>query len=344
MKTAKFLRSLVAASLLTIVAAQAGSFAAAPDVTQNAQKVWFTKKENNIRMAGNLYKPENFDSTKTYPAVVVVHPGGGVKEQTAGIYAQKLAAKGFITLAYDAAYQGESGGTPRYIEDPASRVEDVRSAIDYLDTLSFVDENNIGVLGICAGGGYAVHTAETEGRIKAVAAVSAVDSGRTRREGIAGSMTDESRNKTLADVGKQRAIEARGGETRYINYVPDSAVGIPDGPAIEPNMYREFHEYYRTPRGSHPRSVNRYTYTSLDKMFAYTAFDHVDWISPRPLLLIAGSRAGTRYLSEDAYNMAKDPKELYIIPNASHIDLYDKPEYVDPAVDKLSQFYHRYLK
>ena len=225
---------------------------------------------------------------------------------------------------------------PRYVEAPASRTEDIRSAIDYLDTLPFVNEDAVGVLGICTGGGYAVHTAQTEGRIKAV------DSGRTRREGIGGTMTDEGRNAMLTEVGKQRAAEVRGAAVRYINYVPNSPEAVPQGPGHD--MYQEFYEYYRTPRGAHPRSVNQYTFTSLDKMFAYTAFDHVDWISPRPLLLIVGSKAGTRYLSEDAYAMAKEPKELYIIPNASHIDLYDKPEYVGPAVDKLTEFYNQYLK
>lgn len=336
----QLLTALVFASLFT-VGAQAAQPSAA-ETTAAVRYVWFTKKLNNIQLAGNLYVPPHFKNTRTYPAIVVVHPGGGVKEQTAGIYAQKLAEKGFVTLAFDAAYQGESGGTPRYVEDPASRTEDIRSAIDYLDTLSFVNEDAIGVLGICAGGGYAVHTAQTEGRIKAVATVSAVDSGRTRREGIGGTMTDEGRNTMLAEVGKQRAAEARGADVRYINYVPNSPEAVPQGPGHD--MYQEFYEYYRTPRGAHPRSVNQYTFTSLDKMFAYTAFDHVDWISPRPILLIAGSKAGTRYLSEDAYAMAKAPKELYIIPNASHIDLYDKPEYVNPAVDKLTDFYNQYLK
>lgn len=338
MKSKRILTALVFASLFTAGVQAAPSPA---DMSPAVRHVWFTKQLNAIRLAGNLYMPPNFEPSKAYSAIVVVHPGGGVKEQTAGIYAQKLAEKGFVTLTFDAAYQGESDGTPRCVEDPASRTEDIRSAIDYLNTLPFVNEDSIGVLGICAGGGYAVHTAQTEGRIKAVATVSAVDSGRTRREGIGGTMTDEDRNALLAEVGKQRAAEARGAAVRYINYVPNSPEAVPQGP--DHDMYQEFYEYYRTPRGAHPRSVNQYTFTSLDKMFAYTAFDHVDWISPRPILLIAGSKAGTRYLSEDAYAMAKEPKELYIIPNASHIDLYDKPEYVNPAVDKLAEFYGQYL-
>ena len=211
-----------------------------------------------------------------------------------------------------------------------------------MTTRKFVDRENIGALGICAGGGYTVHAAETEARIKAVATVSAVDGGRTRREGLGGTMTDESRNKMLKEIGEQRTIEANGGEVRYIHYVPNSPEEIPGGPLTE--NFREYYDYYRTPRGMHPRSENIYRFTSLDRMFAYTAFDHVDWISPRPLLMIVGSEAATKYLSEDAIKMAKDPKELYVIPGATHIDLYDRPEYVDPAVEKLAEFYGKYLK
>lgn len=303
------------------------------------EKVWFPNK--NIQLAGEIYLPEQFDSNKQYPAIVVVHPGGGVKEQTAGIYAQKLADKGFVTLTFDSSYQGESGGEPRYLEDPAARVEDIRCAVDYLTTRSFVNNDAIGGLGICAGGGYTIHAAETEARLKAIATVSAVDGGRTRREGLGGKMTDEGRNKMLAEIGRQRTLEANGGEVRYIHYVPNSPEEIPDGP--NKAAFAEYYDYYRTPRGMHPNSPNLYRFTSLDKMFAYTAFDHVDWISPRPLLLIAGSKAATRYLSEDAYKMAKNPRELYIIPNATHIDLYDVPQYVNKAISKLDTFYKKYL-
>lgn len=178
------------------------------------QKVTFPNK--SVAVVGNLFTPPNHDASKKYSAIIITHPGGGVKEQTAGLYAQGLAEKGFITLAYDASYQGESGGEPRLIEDPATRVEDIRSATDFLSNYSGV--KSIGALGICAGGGYTIHAAQTEARLKAVAAVSAVDSGRTRREGIGGAMTDESRNKVLEEVGRQRAIEAAGGEVRYIGY------------------------------------------------------------------------------------------------------------------------------
>lgn len=341
MKIFKRFRKAAVLSMLALCGLQAvGSAATAEAVTKD--KVFFEKSTDDIQLAGEIYYPDGFDADKQYPSIVVVHPGGGVKEQTVAIYARKLAEKGYVTLTFDAAYQGESGGTPRHLEDPESRVEDIRSAVDYLTTREFVDDDNIGALGICAGGGYTIHAAQTEARIKAVATVSAVDGGRTRREGLGGTMTDEGRNQMLAEVAAQRTLEANGAPPRYINYVPTSLDSIAEGPNAE--EFREYYDYYRTPRGGHPRSENIYLFTSLDKMFAYTGMDHVDWISPRPLLMIAGSHARTRYMSEEAIQMAKEPKELYIIEGASHIDLYDRPEYVDPAVEKLSSFYGQYLK
>lgn len=339
MKQSKFSKfaALLLLSAINVSTAVMNSHPAFAAATK--EKVSFPNK--NIQLAGEIYLPDKFDSSKEYPAIVVVHPGGGVKEQTAGIYAQKLADKGFVTLTFDSSYQGESGGEPRLLEDPEARVEDIRCAVDFLTTRPFVNNDAIGGLGICAGGGYTVHAAETEARFKAIATVSAVDSGRTRREGLGGKMTDEGRNKLLAEIGRQRTIEANGGEVRYIHYVPNSLEEVPDGPNRA--AFKEYYDYYRTPRGMHPNSPNLYRFTSLDKMFAYTAFDHVDWISPRPLLLIAGSKVASRYLSEDAYKMAKKPRELYIIPNATHIGLYDVPQYVDKAVTKLNSFYKKYL-
>lgn len=305
------------------------------------EKVWIPK--DDVKLAGEVRYPDNFDKAKKYPAIVIVHPGGGVKEQTVALYAENLSKQGFITLTYDAEHQGESGGEPRLLEDPADRVEDVRCAVDFLTTLKNVDRERIGALGICAGGGYAIHTAETEARIKAVAGVSAVDSGRTRREGLSGSVTDEKRNQMLKDIAAARTAEANGEAPHYINYVYDKASDIPAGTPKRSLGYEGW-EYYRTERGQHPRSGNRYLYRSLDKMFAYTAFDHMDWIAPRAILLIAGADADTKYMSEDAYAKAKGNKELYIVPGATHIDFYDRPEYIAPAVNKLVEFYSKNLK
>jgi fermentation-respiration switch protein FrsA (DUF1100 family) len=307
------------------------------------QKVHFLNR--HIDIAGNLFTPSGYDAAnaKKYPAIVVSHPNGGVKEQTAGLYAQKLAEKGFIALAYDASYQGESGGEPRFTEDPASRVEDIRCAADFLTNHPSVE--SVGALGICAAGGYTIHAAETEARFKAIAVVSAVDTGRARREGVSATppdakTLDERRIKILEEVGKQRTIEASGGEIRYIGYVPNSPEEIQPWMT---GMFVEGYEYYRTPRGAHPRSENKSLFSNQDKMFAYTAMDHVDWISPRPLLLIAGSNAETLYFSQYAYNMAKNPKELVIIEGASHMDLYDKEQYVPSVVDKLADFFGKNL-
>jgi fermentation-respiration switch protein FrsA (DUF1100 family) len=315
----------------------------------HVQKVRFPNRD--IDIVGNLFTPSGYDAAKAkkYPAIIVTHPNGGVKEQTAGLYAQKLAGKGFIALAYDASYQGESGGEPRFTEDPSSRVEDIRCAADFLSNHPSVEV--IGALGICAGGGHTIHAAETEARLKAVASVSGLDSGRARREGLGGvasdlsalderNMLDERRNKILEEVANQRTIEAAGGKPRYVGYVANSLDEIPKGVA---GMWTEGYEYYRTPRAAHPRSQNLSLFTNQDKMYAYTAFDHVDWISPRPLLLIAGSKAETLSFSQDAYNMAKDPRELFIIEGASHVDLYDKEQYVPAVVDKLADFFGKNL-
>lgn len=304
------------------------------------EKVFYLKQCDNIKIAAEIYVPKDFDKEKEYPAIVVVPPSGGVKEQTAGLYAQKLASKGFVTLAYDAAYQGESGGEPRYVEDPSSRVEDVRSAVDYLTTLPFVDKDNIGVLGICAGGGYAFNAAETEMRIKAVAAVSAFDLGRARRQGLGDSLTEDQQKQKLKNIAEQRTREVNGKAYKYVEYVPDSKKDIP---ANASDMYKEGYEYYKTSRGAHPRAVNKYLYTSLDKQMAFTAFDKPESISPRAVLFIVGGNAETAYFSKEAFDKAKAPKEYYVIPNASHFALYDRTEYVAPAIEKLYEFYSKHL-
>lgn len=303
-----------------------------------ARKVSFP--HNTTTMVGNLFMPPDFDRGGKYAAIVVVHPFGGVKEQTSGLYAKKLAEQGFIALAYDASHQGESGGEPRWIEIPATRVEDISKAIDYLSTLPEVDENRIGALGICAGGGYAINAAQIDLRIKAVAGVSVFDLGRARREGVGGTISYEERMKRLEEVGRQRTREARGEAVRLVPVVADTAEQLTDN---MPRLYREGYEYYRTPRAQHPNSPNRYLFTSLGMQMAFFPFQQVDTISPRPLLMIAGSEADTRYFSEDAYEKAKEPKELFVIPGASHIDLYDKPQYVTPAVEKLKEFFSKAL-
>ncbi len=311
---------------------------AAENVTAGAQAVSF--QNGNWKMAGNLYLPKNMEQGKKYPAIIVMHPGGGVKEQTAGLYAKKLAEKGFITLAYDASHQGASEGMPRYLENPAERVEDVRSAVDYLTTLSQVDADEIGVLGICAGGGYAVSAAQTEHRIKAVATASGVDVGTTFRLGWDGKGTVQDQLNTLNAVAQERTAEAKGSAPKYAAYVPEQN-------EINANTERDMKEasdYYRTSRGQHPNSPNKVLFTSFDKILAFNAFAQIDTLLTQPVLFVAGSEAGSLWQSEMAYEKATSPKELFVIKGAAHMDLYDVPEYVNQAVEKIGVFFHKNLE
>lgn len=296
-----------------------------------------TFKRHNIKMAGVLYLPADTDESIKYPAIVVIHPGGGIKEQTAGLYAYNLAQSGYITLAFDASHQGESGGEPRLLEDPTARVEDARSAVDYLTTLPFVDRERIGALGICAGGGYAISVTQTEHRIKAVATVSAVDIGETFRKGWNGNASVAEQIKTLEAVAKQRTAEANGTEPMLIPYVPDVVEKN-----TEPDL-AEAHEYYRLPnKWQHPNSSNRFLFSSADKIVAFSAFEQIDTLLTQPLLLIAGSNAGSRWQSEKAFKLAKGPKELFIVDGATHMTMYDRD--VDKALPKLTEFFGKNLK
>jgi uncharacterized protein len=309
----------------------------------HVEKVFFPNRmvpKSDIDIAANIFLPPGFDKAQKYPAILVGHPAGGVKEQTAGLYARKLAEQGYITLAFDASYQGESGGEPRFLEDPSIRVQDFGAATDFLSLHPSVDAARIGVLGICAGGGFAVKAAQTEHRLKAVATVSMVDLGQLRREGLGGVLKPQMQQR-LDEVAKQRTKEAAGEPVKYVNYVYNSPEEIPAGAT---GMYREGYEYYRTPRGQHPHSQNKYVFTSLDKLMNFTALDHVEMVAPRPLLMIVGSNADSRYFSDDAYKRAGQPKELFEVKGATHIDMYDKPQYVQPAVQKLTDFFRKHLK
>lgn len=303
------------------------------------QKVFFPNQ--TLKMAGEIYFPEGFNAEMKYPSIVVTHPGNGVKEQVAGLYACLLSERGFITLAFDASHQGESEGLPRYLEDPTKRVEDIRCAIDYLVTLPYIDEDRIGAMGICAGAGYSINAAQTEYRIKAVAGVSTWDVGDSQRNGFAHCWTEEEKKQMLREVALQRTREARGEAPRYVGYVPNSQEEITENTSI---IQREAYEYYCTSRASHPNSHNKVLFSCNDRLAAFNAFDLIETISPRPILLIVGSKADTIYFSQNAYNMANEPKELYQIEGATHVDLYDKMEYVGPAVEKLNTFFSYSLK
>ena len=322
---------------LVVLAMGACAAPAAENVTEGARAVTFPN--GPWKMAGNLYMPKGAEEGKAYPAIIAVHPGGGVKEQTSGLYAKRMAERGFVTLAFDASHQGESEGMPRYLEDPAQRVEDIRSAVDYLTTLPQVDKDKIGLIGICAGGGYSVSAAQTEHRIKAVATASGVDIGTTFRRGWNGKGALEDQLKTLDAIAKQRTAEAGGAAPQFTQYVPEQDEITAD---TEPDM-KEASEYYRTPRGQHPNAANKVLFRSFDKVLAFNAFAQIDTLLTQPVLFIAGTKAGSRWQSEMAYERATGPKELFLIEGATHMDLYDIPKYVDQAVEKMDQFFRQHL-
>nr|WP_175802371.1 alpha/beta hydrolase [Burkholderia anthina] len=287
-----------------------------------------------LQLAGTLYLPDNFDGGKP-PAIVVSHPGSAVKEQSAGLYARHLAEQGFVTLAFDAAYGGESEGEPRGLEDPAHRVEDIKAAISFLSARDGIDADRLGLLGICASGGYSVLAAATDHRIKAVATVSGTDIGRFFREGYDGKQPSLVLQALLDNAARSRTAEARG----------DGVQRFPIFPATEADARQagqyvyEGWEYYCTPRAAHPRSTKAMPWRSADLIATFNGFSLVHLISPRPLLMIAGTQADTRWMSEEAFSQAAEPKTLHWIDGASHVDLYDKAEYVVPAVRKLAAFY-----
>lgn len=303
-------------------------------IAQTVEKVTFNN--NNLKMAGSLYLPAAFNENKKYPLIITVHPGGGVKEQTSGLYAQKMAEQGYVALAFDASHQGESEGLPRFLEDPTQRVEDIRSAVDYVTTLKFVDAEKIGLIGICAGGGYSISVAQTEHRIKAIAVASPVSTG--NKKGWDGKTPISESITTLEAVAKQRSAEANGAKPIYINYVPEK----PD--ANTPNDLIEAYDYYRTPRAQHPNSTNLFLFTSLDKMMAFDAYANIETLLTQPILIIVGSNAGSRWQGEGIYKRATSAKELKVIEGATHMDLYDIPKYVNQVADNMTHFFGKNLK
>ena len=291
-----------------------------------------------IDIAADIYFPANYDPAEKYAAIIVGHPFGGVKEQTSGLYARKLAELGYVTLAFDASYYGESGGYPRHMESPEVRVEDFSAAVDFLSNYPAVDTGRIGVIGICGGGCYSVSAAQIDHRIKALGTISMYDMGRARRQGVNDVTTYEQRMETLDAIGSQRTAEFGGSIRRDIRALPEKV------DASTPQYALDFLDYYDTPRGKHPNSTGYYSYTSLAPMMNFFPFAQIETISPRPLLFIVGEKAVSAYFSEDAYVKAAEPKELFVVPGATHVDLYDRPEYLKITLPKLDSFFKQYLK
>lgn len=292
-----------------------------------------------IKIAANVYTPANFDPAKQYAAIVVAHPNGGVKEQTAGLYAQRLAEQGYVTIVADASYQGGSGGQPRTVDKPANRIEDIRGMADFISQYKGVDANKIGLLGICGGGGYSLAAAQTDKRFKSVATLSMFNSGRVRRNGFKDSALDTIAQR-LQQASAARAQEAAGGTVLYSG---DANLTDAQIAALPFDLYRQGYEYYWKTH-AHPNSTFKYTTSSLLDLMAWDATDHINLID-QPLLMIAGAKADTLYMTEDALPKATGAKskELFLIEGATHIETYWKPEYVRQATKKLTQFYGQTL-
>lgn len=298
-----------------------------------------TYKLNGLDIAANVYTPANYDPKKTYPTLVIAHPNGGVKEQVAGLYAQRLAEQGYITITADAAYQGASAGQPRSVDKPAYRIEDIHGMADFITQYAGADGRRLGLLGICGGGGYSLAAAETDKRFRSVATVSMFNSGRVRRNGYADSQLDTLQQR-LQQASAARAEEAAGGAVLYsgdANLTDEQIANLPF------DLYRQGYEYYWKTH-AHPNSTFKYTTSSLLDLMRFDATQQIELIT-QPLLMIAGSKADSLYMTEDAFNKATgtQDKELFKLDGATHIETYWVPRYVDAAVGKLTAFYARTL-
>lgn len=308
----------------------------------NIHPVKYTQKQTGIEVVANVYTPTNYDPAKKYPTIVVAHPNGGVKEQVAGLYAQNLAELGYITIAFDAAYQGGSSGSPRYTDKPQNRIEDIRAAADFITQYPGVDAERLGLLGICGGGGYSIKAAETDKRFKSIATISLFNSGEVRRNGFMNSQK-ETIEQRLADIAKVRAMEAAGGEIQYTpafgqNMTKEQVAAMPF------ELYRQGYEYYAQTH-AHPNSQTNSTVDSLQDLMEFDVNTNVDLIN-QPLLMVAGEKADSLYMTEEVFANATgtSDKELVKIPNASHMDLYWKQPYVQQITDKLQEFFGGNLK
>lgn len=302
------------------------------------QKVSF-KNRYGITLTGDLYSPKN-DGNKLLPAIAISGPFGAVKEQSSGLYAQTMAELGFFALAFDPSYTGESGGEPRHVASPDINTEDFSAAVDFLGIQGNIDRERIGIIGICGFGGFALNAAAVDKRVKAVATASMYDMSRVNAKGYFDALTLEKRGQMLDQLSKQRWKDAEAGAPAL------GPKGLPDRiEGGEPQFVKDYFDYYKTGRGFHPRSINSnssWTATNILPFMNMPILTYIREVSPRPILLIAGENAHSRYFSEDAYKAADDPKELIVIPGAVHVDLYDRPEMI--PFDKLESFFRENLK
>lgn len=304
----------------------------------NIQQVSY--KTRGLKAVANVYLPPNFTSSGKYPAIVVAHPNGGVKEQVAGLYAQNLAQMGYVTLAFDALYQGASEGMPRNVDTPTNRIEDIYAAIDFISTFEGVDNNRLGILGICGGGGYTLKAAQTDKRLKAIATLSMFNSGLVRRNGFLDSQISSIQTR-LEEASKARAKQVLG-EILYTGAAPVK-LSQPELAKIDTDLYREGAIYYGDTH-AHPNSSFAYTTASLLELMSFDALNQIELIN-KPLLLMVGDKADTAYMSEQAYKRASgtDTKELFRLQDSTHIQTYFKPNVVAQALGKLEEFYKQYV-
>ncbi|REG28352.1 hypothetical protein ATH84_106316 [Paracoccus versutus] len=298
------------------------------------EKVTFTNRYGII-LSGDLYLPK--DRSGSLPAIVVAGPFGAVKEQSSGLYAQTMAERGFVALAFDPSYTGESGGEPRNVASPDISTEDFMAGVDYLGLHAAVDRERIGVIGICGWGGMALSAVAVDKRVKAVAASTMYDMTRVMSQGYDDSMTPEQRAQVLEQLSRQRWEDAADGVPAYQPPYNELHGG-------EAQFLVDYHDYYMTPRGYHARAVNSgnaWTITTPLPFMNLPILTHIAEIAPRPILLIHGENAHSRYFSEDAYAAAAEPKELVIIPGANHVDLYDRMDKI--PFDRLASFFGEHL-
>ncbi|MDR2234832.1 MAG: alpha/beta hydrolase [Chryseobacterium sp.] len=303
------------------------------------EKVHF-KNRYGILLTGDLYLPKNDLTNTGLPALVISGPFGAVKEQSSGLYANHMAERGFAALAFDPSYTGESGGEPRSVASPDINTEDFSAAVDFLGLLKNVDRKRIGMIGICGFGGFALNAAAIDKRVKAVATTSMYDMSRVMSKGYYDATTPEQRTQLLQQLGEQRWKDA--GKGVFQSGPRLNAEKLTGG---EPQFVKDYFDYYRTPRGFHERSLNSagsWNATNPLSFMNMPLLTYIREISPRPVLIIAGEKAHSRYFSEDAFRMAAEPKELLMIPNAVHVDLYDKVNVI--PFDKLEVFFKEHLK
>lgn len=304
------------------------------------RKVTF-KNQYRMAVAGNLFVPKSLDGSKKHPALLVGHPMGAVKEQSANLYATKMAEQGFVTLSLDLPFWGESEGQPRNAVAPDIYAEAFSAAVDFLGTQAMVDRQRIGAIGVCGSGSFVISAAKIDPRMKAIATVSMYDMGAANRDALNHSQTLEQRKQIIATAAEQRYAEFTGGATQYTGGTVHQLT------ADTHPIQREFYDFYRTPRGEFtpkggsPKTTTHPTLTSNVKFMNFYPFNDIETISPRPLLFITGDQAHSKEFSEDAYQRAAEPKALHIVPGAGHVDLYDRVNLI--PWDTLTVFFSKHL-